>query len=101
MERSDLRFENFCFIKGVNVLYKGCTIAVQKKFFFFGELCLTNRTFLVLVLLSASVERCLVLRMRNFFCLFLDLLKFFWIIFEVTKVTTISYGGHHSTTSMA
>ena len=41
--------------------YLGCKMAVLKKvFFFFCKFCLTSRIFLVSVLLSASVERCLV-----------------------------------------
>ena len=38
-----------------------------KKYCFSGEFCLTSRMFLVLVLLFASVERCFVSRMRDFF----------------------------------
>ena len=43
--------------------YKGCKIAAH---FFFGKFCPTSRILLVLVLLSASVERCFVSRMRDF-----------------------------------
>ena len=41
------------------IAHKGCKIA--------GEFCFTTRTFLVLVLLSASVKRFVVSRMRDFF----------------------------------
>ena len=47
--------------------YKGCKIATQKSLFI-GKFCPTNRFFLLLVLLSASVERCFVFRVRDFFC---------------------------------
>ena len=43
---------------------------------FFGEFCCTSRIFLVSVLLSASVERCYVSRMRDF--LFINY-KFYFI----------------------
>ena len=47
---------------------KGCEIAAQQKVFF-GEFCHTSRMFLVSVLLSASVERCFVSLMCDFFTL--------------------------------
>ena len=46
--------------------YRGWKIAVQTKVFF-GEFWPQYQDFLVLVLLSASVERCFVSRMRDFF----------------------------------
>ena len=45
--------------------HKGCKIAAQEKFVLFGELCLTSR-FFVLVLLSALVKRFFVSHMRDF-----------------------------------
>ena len=57
--------------------HQGCTIAAQIiiitiifcLYFFCVKFCLTSRIFLVSVLLSASVERCFVSRMRDFFIL--------------------------------
>ena len=49
------------------LLRKGVKSPGKTKFVFFGELCLSSRIFLVSVLLSASVERCFVSRMRDFF----------------------------------
>ena len=50
---------------------KGWKIAAQrttqKNLFFFGEFCLTSKILLVSVQLSASVERCFVSRIRDFF----------------------------------
>ena len=54
------------------IAHNGCEIAAP-IFLFFGEFCLTGRFFLVLVLLSAWVERCFVSGMRDFFLLFLFL----------------------------
>ena len=45
--------------------YKGCKIAAQKICCFFIEFCLTSKIFLVLVLLSISVETCFVSRTRD------------------------------------
>ena len=53
--------------KGAKELYKGCKIAPQKKVCFSANFALLAGFFLVSVLLSASVERCLVSRMRDFF----------------------------------
>ena len=47
--------------------YKGYKITAQKKCFFFCEFCLTSRIVLVSVILSASVERCFVSCMRDFY----------------------------------
>ena len=58
MGRGGLRFDNFCSKRVYN--------RRAKKSLFFGEFCLTSRIFLVSVLLSASVERCFVSRMRDF-----------------------------------
>ena len=46
--------------------YKGCKIAAQKICCFFSKFCPTSRIFLVLVLISASVETCFVSRTRDF-----------------------------------
>ena len=87
MERSGLRFENFYnndqeviqqgsggFVfqhnykaSPVSFAYKGWKITAQKKFFFCCTFCITIMIFLVLMLLSALVERCFVSRMRGFF----------------------------------
>ena len=47
--------------------YKGCKINAQFFLVFFCEFSLTSRIFFVLLLLSASVERCFVSRMRDFY----------------------------------
>ena len=52
--------------KKIKNAHKGCKDAAEKKVSFFGEFCRTNR-FFVSLLLSASVERCFVSRMLNFF----------------------------------
>ena len=48
------------------MLIKGVKLQRKKKKVF-GEFCLSSAIFLVSVLLSASVERCFVSRMRDFF----------------------------------
>ena len=63
LETSGLRFETFT--------HKGCKIAAQKKSFFSSaNFALLSRILLVSVLLSASVERFFVSRMRDFFLYF-------------------------------
>ena len=57
MERSGLAFEHF--------FWKWSKIAAQKKVFFFADFALVHPP-LASVLLSASVERCFVSRMRDF-----------------------------------
>ena len=50
--------------------YKGCKIAALKKLVFSSNFALLACFFLVLVLLSALVERCFVSRMWNFLLIF-------------------------------
>ena len=59
MERSGLRYEHFC-LKIVE------NRRAKKSFFFIADFALVHPP-MVLVLLSASVERCFVSRMRDFF----------------------------------
>ena len=71
-------------IKGENLPHK------KKVFFFFGKFCLTGRIFLASVILSASVERCFVSRMRDFLSL---LLKFWFFYLELGKPAYCAYYG--------
>ena len=51
--------------------HEGSKLAAQFFFFFFfDEICPTSRIFLVLVLLSATIDRCFVARTRNFYIAF-------------------------------
>ena len=61
MERSGVTFEHF--------VWKWSKIAAQKNVFFFADFALVHPP-MASVLLSASVERCFVSRMRDFFSSF-------------------------------
>ena len=60
---------------------KGCKIAAQKKELFLAKFCLTQQDFLVLVLLSISVER-----------FFVSLMQDFWLFTTYAKKKLFDYG---------
>ena len=75
MERRDLRFENFFSLRVYN--------RRAKKYRFLANFALRAGFFLVSVLLTASVQRCFVSRVRDFF--FFTFLILFLHIFERLK----------------
>ena len=85
-----------CFSLHLTVFLPPLPEVHANKSLFFGKFCLTSRIFLASVLLSASVERCFVSRMRDFKIIFLFFSEFINIFdqlprndeFPITKNTS-------------